>query len=447
MPPVCASSTVPPACSSCSAGWRWRWRGGRDTGSAGSPPPMPEACLRHGGERLGVGGTTTVLGYPPPCPSPTRGEGTQSIGTAGASLNETHRLHVRLVRSRHQRAPRRHRAGGTHGGHAGHRHRRAPREDPALRDRGEDRDAEGGDCRPRQEEWDEDRDRHLRQPHRRCGAGRRGDADLPGPARWHRLRLRDADGWHELRHGAGDRYGVPAGEPWRSAHHGHAGAADRPDGRRRVGVRAGWRRQAPQGQGGEAQAVKLARALRWRRPPRAAECRRAYRGSGCHGHHPLRFAARIRLDGGCLCAPERPYGGVIRQLLSARARPRRPLPRSSSAMETFVIRLVMSLALILVALAAPASAQAPDPQNTLVIETTKGNILIRLRPDLAPKHVAQVKRLAKDGFYNGIIFHRVIAGFMAQTGDPTGTGTGGSKLPSLPAEFSQEPYKRGSVGA
>ena len=112
-----------------------------------------------------------------------------------------------------------------------------------------------------------------------------------------------------------------------------------------------------------------------------------------------------------------------------------------------MIRLVMSLALILVALAAPASAQAPDPQNTLVIETTKGNILIRLRPDLAPKHVAQVKRLAKDGFYNGIIFHRVIAGFMAQTGDPTGTGTGGSKLPSLPAEFSQEPYKRGSVGA
>jgi peptidylprolyl isomerase len=112
-----------------------------------------------------------------------------------------------------------------------------------------------------------------------------------------------------------------------------------------------------------------------------------------------------------------------------------------------VIRLAMSLALVLIALACPARAQAPDPQNTLVIETTKGNILIRLRPDLAPKHVAQVKRLAKDGFYNGIIFHRVIAGFMAQTGDPTGTGTGGSKLPNLPAEFSQEPYKRGSVGA
>jgi peptidylprolyl isomerase len=105
----------------------------------------------------------------------------------------------------------------------------------------------------------------------------------------------------------------------------------------------------------------------------------------------------------------------------------------------------MSFALCL--LSSVALAQAPDPQNTLVIETSKGNVLIKLRPDLAPKHVAQVKQLAKQGFYNGIIFHRVIPGFMAQTGDPTGTGTGGSKLPNLPAEFSREPYKRGSVGA
>jgi peptidylprolyl isomerase len=112
-----------------------------------------------------------------------------------------------------------------------------------------------------------------------------------------------------------------------------------------------------------------------------------------------------------------------------------------------VIRLALSLALALFALAPSVRAQAPDPQNTLVIETTKGNILIKLRPDLAPKHVAQVKTLAKQGFYNGIIFHRVIAGFMAQTGDPTGTGTGGSKLPDLPAEFTKEEYKRGSVGA
>jgi peptidylprolyl isomerase len=112
-----------------------------------------------------------------------------------------------------------------------------------------------------------------------------------------------------------------------------------------------------------------------------------------------------------------------------------------------VIRLLSSLTLALLVLAAAGHAQAPDPQNTLVIETSKGNIVIRLRPDLAPKHVAQVKRLAKEGFYDGIIFHRVIAGFMAQTGDPTGTGTGGSKLPDLPAEFTQEEYKRGSVGA
>jgi cyclophilin family peptidyl-prolyl cis-trans isomerase len=107
----------------------------------------------------------------------------------------------------------------------------------------------------------------------------------------------------------------------------------------------------------------------------------------------------------------------------------------------------MSLTLALFAFTATSRAQAPDPQNTLVIETSKGNITIRLRPDLAPKHVAQIKRLAKEGFYNGIIFHRVIAGFMAQTGDPTGTGTGGSKYPNVPAEFTQEEFKRGSVGA
>jgi peptidylprolyl isomerase len=116
-------------------------------------------------------------------------------------------------------------------------------------------------------------------------------------------------------------------------------------------------------------------------------------------------------------------------------------------LECFVIRFLMSLTLALFAVASASRAQAPDPQNTLVIETSKGDITIRLRPDLAPRHVAQVKRLAKEGFYNGIIFHRVIANFMAQTGDPTGTGMGGSKLPNLPAEFTQEEFKRGSVGA
>jgi peptidylprolyl isomerase len=112
-----------------------------------------------------------------------------------------------------------------------------------------------------------------------------------------------------------------------------------------------------------------------------------------------------------------------------------------------VIRSLMCAVLALFALASVAHAQAPDPQNTLVIELKTGRVLIKLRPDLAPKHVERIKTLAKQGFYDGIKFHRVIEGFMAQTGDPTGTGSGGSKLPDLPAEFTREVYKRGSVGA
>ncbi len=91
-------------------------------------------------------------------------------------------------------------------------------------------------------------------------------------------------------------------------------------------------------------------------------------------------------------------------------------------------------------------ASAQDKDNTIYLDTKDGRITIQLRPDLAPKHVAQIKTLAKQGFYDGIVFHRVIAGFMAQTGDPTGTGAGGSKLPNIPAEFSKEPFKRGIVG-
>ena len=88
-----------------------------------------------------------------------------------------------------------------------------------------------------------------------------------------------------------------------------------------------------------------------------------------------------------------------------------------------------------------------DPENTLVIETKTGKVLIALRPDIAPKHVERVKKLAREGFYDGIVFHRVIPGFMAQTGDPTGTGAGGSKYPDLEAEFSLAPFERGTVGA
>ena len=84
-----------------------------------------------------------------------------------------------------------------------------------------------------------------------------------------------------------------------------------------------------------------------------------------------------------------------------------------------------------------------DPENTLNVELSTGPVTIRLRPDLAPGHVARIKELAREGFYDGIVFHRVIPRFMAQGGDPTGTGTGGSKKPNLPAEFSGEPHVRG----
>ncbi|MDQ8700574.1 peptidylprolyl isomerase [Hyphomicrobium sp. LHD-15] len=84
-----------------------------------------------------------------------------------------------------------------------------------------------------------------------------------------------------------------------------------------------------------------------------------------------------------------------------------------------------------------------DPENTLIIETTKGQVVIQLRPDLAPNHVARIKQLAREGFYDGVVFHRVIEGFMAQTGCPHGSGTGGSKYPNLKAEFNAEPHVRG----
>lgn len=81
---------------------------------------------------------------------------------------------------------------------------------------------------------------------------------------------------------------------------------------------------------------------------------------------------------------------------------------------------------------------------TLDAGGTEGDVVIRLRPDLAPQHVARIAELANEGFYNGVVFHRVIPGFMAQGGDPTGTGTSGSDKPDLPAEFSSEPHVRGT---
>ena len=84
-------------------------------------------------------------------------------------------------------------------------------------------------------------------------------------------------------------------------------------------------------------------------------------------------------------------------------------------------------------------------ENTLILETSKGPVTIEMRPDLAPQHVSRIKELVRQGFYDGIVFHRVIDGFMAQTGCPHGTGTGGSSYPNLPAEFNAEPHKRGTV--
>jgi len=88
---------------------------------------------------------------------------------------------------------------------------------------------------------------------------------------------------------------------------------------------------------------------------------------------------------------------------------------------------------------------ALDPENTMILETTKGRVIIAMRPDLAPGHVDHIKKLVREGFYDGIVFHRVIDGFMAQTGCPRGTGTGGSKYADLKAEFNAEPHVRGTT--
>ena len=114
-----------------------------------------------------------------------------------------------------------------------------------------------------------------------------------------------------------------------------------------------------------------------------------------------------------------------------------------------MIRLFAVLAALICA--TPAVAQplpaGLDPQNTILIDTKHGRIIIKLRNDLAPKHAERIKTLAREGFYDNVPFHRVIAGFMAQTGDgQNGNGSGGSKYPNLQAEFSNVPFKRGIVG-
>ena len=94
-----------------------------------------------------------------------------------------------------------------------------------------------------------------------------------------------------------------------------------------------------------------------------------------------------------------------------------------------------------------AQPSGAELENILYLDLRFGRVAIKLRPDLAPKHVERIKKLTREGFYNGLKFHRVITGFMAQTGDPTGAGSGGSNYSDLPAEFSSEPFERGTVGA
>ena len=107
-------------------------------------------------------------------------------------------------------------------------------------------------------------------------------------------------------------------------------------------------------------------------------------------------------------------------------------------------RILSALIGVLFAMTASQAAQALDPENTLYMELESGRVVIELRPDLAPNHVARIKALVREGFYDGTPFHRVIPGFMAQGGDPTGTGTGGSGQ-KLDAEFSKEKHVRGTV--
>ena len=109
----------------------------------------------------------------------------------------------------------------------------------------------------------------------------------------------------------------------------------------------------------------------------------------------------------------------------------------------FAIFAVLASLLIL---PSAASAQGTDPENTIYLDLKDGRVVIQLRPDLAPAHAERIKKLSREGFYDGIVFHRVIDGFMAQTGDPTGTGTGRSNEPNLKAEFSNAPFKRGTLG-
>ncbi len=113
----------------------------------------------------------------------------------------------------------------------------------------------------------------------------------------------------------------------------------------------------------------------------------------------------------------------------------------------FLQRVALAVMISMTAiLAMSASSIAQELENTLYMDVKAGRVVIKLRPDLAPKHVERIKKLTREGFYNGVVFHRVIPDFMAQSGDPTGTGSGGWKYPDLKAEFTDTNFARGVLG-
>ena len=114
--------------------------------------------------------------------------------------------------------------------------------------------------------------------------------------------------------------------------------------------------------------------------------------------------------------------------------------------DALAVGLALALSMVTALPGASVSRAAADKENTIVLTTKYGRTIIKLRTDLAPEHVARIKKLTREKFYDGLKFHRVMEGFMAQTGDPRGNGTGGSKYPDLPAEFTQTPFKRGTLG-
>ena len=113
-------------------------------------------------------------------------------------------------------------------------------------------------------------------------------------------------------------------------------------------------------------------------------------------------------------------------------------------MRRFLSRFSALLAVVGIMAVTGPTADAGDPENTLFLDLEYGRVVIEMRPDLAPKHVTQIKKLVRENFYDGLTFHRVIGGFMAQGGDPNGNGSGGSGV-NIPAEFSDEPHVRGTV--